>query len=268
MSSVSSLSGVSQFLSDLTSEAPPSQTSRRDHCTVLPDFLTTEIHPNESVSQVSSEEQSIPSEEVSLISRAEKDELKWKAKRLDAITRELRAIQLGSKAGLSTATLRDILGLDSFSTPVETSNRVIASPHSTTMSLVSLATSAAIPALLTVTLVTLSLQAASPTSSFPPLRLLHSFITSTSSRAPSTATVIYRGAKPLARFSPHDMSFLVPFLVAGTAIVGWNVLCQELGIEFGLFGKGGIVGKVFGGDDGWDIDWDGVREFFGMVEGM
>lgn len=257
---------MSRFLSDLTSDASPSSVSRRDHCAILPDLPGSEIHPNESVSQVSSEEPSIESEEVSLISRAEKDELKWKAQRLDAITMELRAIQLGSRTGLSTTTLRDILGHDSFPVNVD-ANAAVVSVRSTGMSLVSLATSAAIPALLTLTLVTLSLRAASPTSPFLPLRMLHSFVTSSGSRAPSTATVIYRGARPLTGFSPHDMSFLVPFLVAGTAVVGWNVLCQELGIEFGLFGKGGLAGRIFA-EDGWDVDWDGVREFFGMVEAM
>jgi hypothetical protein len=205
---------------------------------------------------------------VSLISRAEKDELQWKAKRLDALTRELRAIQIGSKTGLSTATLRNLLGPD-----VIQSQEVITEEVPTGgmgMSLVSLATSTAIPALLTLTLVTLSIQASSSTSPFPPLRLLHKLITSGSSNTPSTATIIYRSAKPMTGLSPHNLTFLVPLLVIGSAVVGWNVLCVELGIEFsGIFGKGGIVERVLGGvEEGWDIDWDGVREFFGMVESV
>lgn len=70
--------------------------------------------------------------------------------------------------------------------------------------------------------------------------------------------------------TPHNLTFLVPFLVVGSAVVGWNVLCTELGIEFtGIWGKAGIVGRILGNaEEGWDVDWDGVREFFGMVEGV
>jgi len=70
-------------------------------------------------------------------------------------------------------------------------------------------------------------------------------------------------------FSPHNLTFLVPFLVVGSAVVGWNVLCKELGVEFtGIWGKAGLVGRVLGNvDDGFEVDWDGVREFFGMIEG-
>lgn len=71
--------------------------------------------------------------------------------------------------------------------------------------------------------------------------------------------------------SPHNLTFLVPFLVVGSAVIGWNVLCTELGVEFGgsIFGKGGIVGRILGGvEEGVEIDWDGVRDFFGMVEGI
>jgi len=252
----------------------------RDNCRVLPRFLT-EIHPNESVSQISSEEEdSIPSDAVSLISRAEKDVLQWKARKLDDLARELRAIQIGSKAGLSTATLMDILSHDmetmslrsqprpkSTVMEVETGMEV-ALQSSKTSTLISFTTSIAIPALLTLTLVTLSLHASSPTSTFPPLRHLHTLLTSSASRTPAPAQVLYRAAKPMSGLSPHNLTFLVPFLVVGSAVVGWNVLCQELGIEFsGVFGKAGIVGRVLGGaEEGWDVDWDGVREFFGMVE--
>jgi len=207
-----------------------------------------------------------------LISRAEKDELQWKAKRLDALTKELRAIQIGSKPGLSTATLRDLLGPDSQLTQ---STTITTNPVTTPgmgMSLLSLASSTAIPALLTLTLVTISLHASSSTSPFPPLRLLHNLITpsSAASNTPSTATIIYRTAKPMTGLTPHNLTFLVPFLVVGSAVVGWNVLCTELGIEFtGVFGKAGIVGRILGGvEEGIDIDWDGIREFFGMVEGV
>jgi len=70
--------------------------------------------------------------------------------------------------------------------------------------------------------------------------------------------------------TPHNLTFLVPFLVVGSAVVGWNILCAELGVEFtGIWGKAGIVGRFLGNvDEGWDVDWDGVREFFGMVEGV
>lgn len=243
----------------------------RDQCRPLPGFLT-EITPNESVSQISSEEEtSIPSDAVSLISRAEKDELQWKAKKLDAITRELRAIQIGSKAGLSTATIRDILGHDLHIQPQSLKSSPtteLTLKETATSSLLSLATSTAIPALLTITLVTLSLHASSPTSPFPPLRQLHHLLTSSGSNAPSAATVIYRTAKPMTGLSPHNLTFLVPFLVVGSAVVGWNVICQEMGIEFGVFGKAGILGKFLGGvDEGFEVDWDCVREFFGMIEG-
>ena len=263
----------------MTSEPPPSEVSTRDQCRVLPRFLT-EITPQESVSQISTAEESdIPSDAVSLISRAEKDVLQWKAKKLDAITRELRAIQIGSKAGLSTATIRDILG--PFPSTTTTSDKVTnlsvvsdgvteISPRETVgSSLLSIATSTAIPALLTLTLITLSLRASSPTSPFPPLRQLHHLLTSSASRTPSAATVIYRTAKPMTGFSPHNLTFLVPFLVVGSAVVGWNVLCKELGVEFtGIWGKAGLVGRVLGNvDEGFEVDWDGVREFFGMIEG-
>jgi hypothetical protein len=240
----------------------------RDQCRPLPRFLT-EISPNESVSQISSEEDpSIPSDAVSLISRAEKDELQWKAKKLDAITRELRAIQIGSKAGLSTATIRDILGDMHIQPPLIKSSTDLTIQESTASSLLSLATSTAIPALLTITLVTLSLHASSSTSPFPPLRHLHYLLTSSGSNTPSAATVIYRAAKPMTGFSPHNLTFLVPFLVVGSAVVGWNVICQEMGIEFGIFGKAGILGHFLGGvEEGFEVDWDGVREFFGMIEG-
>lgn len=259
----------------MTSEPPPSEISSRNHCRVLPRFLT-EITPQESVSQISTAQESdIPSEAVSLISRAEKDVLQWKAKKLDAITREFRAIQIGSKAGLSTATIRDILG----PFPAATGDRITevsvesddteVPVESVGSSLLSIATSTAIPALLTLTLVTLSLRAASPTSAFPPLRQLHQLLTSSASRTPSAATIIYRTAKPMTGFSPHNLTFLVPFLVVGSAVVGWNVLCKELGVEFtGIWGKAGLVGRVLGNvDDGFEVDWDGVREFFGMIEG-
>ena len=51
--------------------------------------------------------------------------------------------------------------------------------------------------------------------------------------------------------------------------MGWNVLCKELGVEFtGIWGKAGLVGRVLGNvDEGFEVDWDGVREFFGMIEG-
>jgi hypothetical protein len=241
----------------------------RDQCRPLPRFLT-EISPNESVSQISSEDDpSIPSDAVSLISRAEKDELQWKAKKLDAITRELRAIQIGSKAGLSTATIRDILGHDMhIQPPLIKSSTDLTIRESTTSSLLSLATSTAVPALLTITLVTLSLHASSSTSPFPPLRQLHHLLTSSGSNTPSAATVIYRTAKPMTGLSPHNLTFLVPFLVVGSAVVGWNVICQEMGIEFGIFGKTGILGNFLGGvEEGFEVDWDGVREFFGMIEG-
>jgi hypothetical protein len=208
---------------------------------------------------------------VSLISRAEKDELKWKANRLDALTREIRAIQIGSRTGLSVATLRDLLGPE---TPAPSVVHLVQPSNKTTQlsSLLSLATSTAIPALLTITLVTLSLRGASSTSPFPPLRHLHALLTSSASRTTAPATVIYRTAKPLTGFSPHNLTFLVPFLVVGSVVVGWNVLTTELGIEFsGVWGKEGIVGKIFGGaEEGWwdAVDWDGVRDFFGMVEGM
>lgn len=260
----------------MTSSPPPSQESRlsrRDQCGLLPAFLT-EIHPHESVSQISSSEDdpSIPSDAVSLISRAEKDELQWKAKRLDALTRELRAIQMGSRTGLSVATLRDLLGPE---TPAPSVVHLVQPSHKRTQQLSSflaLATSTAIPALLTITLVTLSLRGASPTSAFPPLRHLHSLLTSSASRTTAPATVIYRTAKPLTGLSPHNLTFLVPFLVVGSVVVGWNVLTSELGIEFsGVWGKGGIVGRILGGaEEGWwdAVDWEGVRDFFGMVEGM
>ena len=272
------MTGVSDFLSDLTSDPPLSQVSRRDECRVLPHFLT-EITPGESVSQISSsEEPSIPSDDVSLISRAEKDELKWKARKLDAITRELRAIQIGSKPGLSTATLRDLLGPETqiikpTTTAITSTTTEVIPTSGMGMSLLSLATSTAIPALLTLTLVTISLHASSSTSPFPQLRHLHNLIaSSTSSHTPSPATIIYRAAKPITGLSPHNLTFLVPFLVVGSAVVGWNVLCTELGIEFtGVFGKAGIVGRILGSVEdgtGIDIDWDGVREFFGMVENV
>ena len=273
---MSSLSRVSEFLSELTSDRPLSEISRlsrRDQCSVLPRYLQ-EVTPQESVSQISLEEDaSIPSDEISLISRAKKDELQWKAKRLDALTQELRAIQIGSKPGLSTATLRDLLGAEA--QLVETKTVATATDSvGMGMSLLSLATSTAIPALLTLTLVTISLHASS-TSPFPPLRHLHNLITSTSaSQTASPATIIYRSAKPMTGISPHNLTFLVPFLVVGSAVVGWNILCTELGVEFrGIFGKTGIVGKILGDvEEGWEIDWDGVRdgvmEFFGMVEGV
>lgn len=277
------MTGVSEFLSELTSGVPSSnisRPSRRDKCRVLPRFLT-EIHPNESASQISSQEDatdpSIPSDAVSLISRAEKDELQWKARRLDALTRELRAIQSGSKTGLSTATLRDLLGqepgapsLQLVQIPPSLDNNPTATPSSTGMSLISLATSTAIPAMLTLTLVTLSLHATSPTSPFPPLRHFHHLLTSSSSNVPSTATILYRSAKPITGISPHNLTFLVPFLVVGSAVIGWNVLCQELGIEFsGVFGKSGVVGKLLNGvEEGWEIDWDSIREFFGIIENV
>jgi hypothetical protein len=200
-----------------------------------------------------------------LISRAEKDELQWKAKKLDALTRELRAIQIGSKPGLSTATLMDIMGHDtSVRASAPTTDLVLQSKGP---SLMMFATATAIPALLTLTLVTLSLRGASSTSVFPPLRQLHQFLTSSASRTPAPATVLYRAAKPMTGISPHNLTFLVPFIVVGSAVVGWNVLCQELGVEFSLFGKAGILGKVLGGAEEFEVDWDGVREFFGMVEG-
>jgi hypothetical protein len=228
------------------------------------------------VSQISTNEDSdIPSDAVSLISRAEKDVLQWKAMKLDAIARELRAIQIGSKAGLSTATLRDILGpfpnenADTITDLDSVSDATEVGPEGTGGALLSIATSTAIPALLTLTLVALSLRASSPTSAFPPLRQLHHLLTSSASRTPSAATVIYRTAKPMTGFSPHNLTFLVPFLVVGSAVVGWNVLCQELGVEFtGIWGKAGLVGRFFGNvDEGFEVDWDGVREFFGMIEG-
>jgi hypothetical protein len=242
--------------------------SRREDCRVVPRFLT-EITPHESVSQISSEEDpSIPSDAVSLISRAEKDELQWKAKKLDALTKELRAIQIGSKTGLSTATLRDLLGPDS-QPIITTTETVVESSSGLGMSLLSLASSTAIPALLTLTLVTVSIHASSSTSPFPPLRHLHNLMTSSSSSTPSPATIIYRAAKPITGITPHNLTFLVPFLVVGSAVIGWNVICTELGIEFtGVFGKAGIVGRILGGvEEGIDIDWDGVREFFGTIEG-
>jgi hypothetical protein len=259
---------VSYFLSNLTSEPPPSEASRvstRDPCRVLPRFLT-EPTPNDSVSQQSEEEDSIPSDAVSLISRAEKDELKWKAKKLDALTKELRAIQIGSKLGLSTATLRDLIGPDPIQAKPSPSTDLVLSSKGP--SLLQFATATAIPALLTLTLVTMSLRGASSTSMFPPLRHLHSLLTSSGTRTTAPATVIYRVAKP-AMISPHNLTFLVPFIVVGSAVVGWNVLCQELGIEFsGVFGKAGLLGKVLGGAEEFDVDWDGVREFFGMVEDL
>lgn len=205
--------------------------------------------------------------------------LQWKAKKLDAITRELRAIQIGSKAGLSTATIRDILGsipstsdritdLSASTGSTESVSTVVTS-EGVGSQLLSLATSTAIPALLTLTLVTLSLHASSPTSPFPPLRQLHHLLTSSGTRTPSAAQVIYRTAKPMTGFSPHNLTFLVPFLVVGSAVVGWNVLCQELGVEFtGIWGKAGLVGRFLGNvDEGFEVDWDGVKEFFGMIEG-
>lgn len=261
-----------------------SRRSRLDQCSVLPHFLT-EITPNESVSQISAEESSegtskedssIPSDAVSLISRAEKDELRWKAKRLDALTRELRAIQIGSKAGFSTATIRELLGenLPPPSSEQFASQPLIGPPeddlasNGVGISVLSFATSAAIPALLTLTLITISLHASSPVSPFPPLRYLHKLLTY-GARTTSTATVTYRAAKPMTGLSPNNLSFLVPFLVVGSAVIGWNVLCKELGIEFtGVFGKAGVVTRVFGGEGGFEVDWDAVGEFFGMVEGM
>ena len=209
------------------------------------------------MSQISS---SIPSEEVSLISKAEKDALQWKARQLDAIAKELRAIQIGSRAGLSTATIRDILG----DIPAQ-KNRVQQSEsrEGSEWSLMTIATSTAIPAVLCLALITLSLKS----SSIPSLHNLHRFLTSSSS-APAPATVIYRAARP-AGLSPHNLTFLVPFLVVGSAIVGWNVLTKELGIEFEWIGGGkdGFWMQLIHGVEEWDVDWDGVREFFGMVEG-
>jgi len=127
------------------------------------------------------------------------------------------------------------------------------------------ATATAIPALLTITLVTLSLRGASSSSVFPPLRQLHQLVAGSTSRTIAPATV-FRATKPMG-FTPHNLTFLVPFLVVGSAVVGWNVLCNELGVEFSVFGKGGLLGRVFEGAEEFEVDWDGVREFFGMVEG-
>jgi hypothetical protein len=255
----------------LSSGPPPSEIGDGDQCRVLPHTLT-EIHPNESVSQISSNgDPSIPSDAVSLISRAEKDELQWKANKLDAIARELRAIQHGTKTGLSTATLRDILGPESVQQLVKSSKTNSPSSDSSSImgvSLLSLATSTAIPILLIFTLVTLSCHSSSATSTFPPLRHLHRLITSSGSTTQSTATIVYRTAKPYTGLTPHNINFLVvPILVVGSAVVGWNILCHELGMDSpGVFGK---MGRVFGDvEEGWDFDWDAVREFFGMVEGI
>jgi len=245
----------------LTSDPPPSDTSRlstRDECRVLPRFLT-EITPHESVSQISSSEDSIPSDQVSLISKAEKGVLQWKAQRLDAITRELRAIQIGSKAGLSTATIRDILG----GTPTQstTSSQTEVTVTEDARSLLMIATSTAIPAILCIALVTLTLRS----STIPSLRHVHRFLTRPST-APTSATIIYRAAKP-AGLSPHNLTFLVPFLVVGSAVVGWNVLTKELGLEFGeMWGKHSLLGQLIHGVEEWDVDWESVGEFFGMVE--
>jgi len=273
----------------LSSSAPASAISRRDQCFPLPRFLT-EITPLDSVSQISAEgsesdvedfteeeesvDSSIPSDAVSLISKAEKDELKWKAKRLDALTRELKEIQLGTKPGLSVATLRDLL--DSNANPLLLKSSTSPSTgevalHKSSTSLFSFATSAAIPTLLVITLVTLSLRSSSPTSAFPPLRLLHKFLTDSHSSTPSAATVVYRSAKPIGAFagiSPHNVGgVLVPFLLVGSAIIGWNVLCKELDIEFEVFGEKGIVGRVVGVFEGSvEIDWDAVKEVLGFAE--
>jgi hypothetical protein len=196
---------------------------------------------------------------VSLISRAEKDVLKWKAKRLDAITRELRAIQIGNKAGLSTATIRELLGSETSAVAPKVVNAEVVTVSA---QLLSFATSTALPALLTISLVTLSLHASS-SSTFPPLRLLHRLITSSGPEQRSAATVIYRAANPVTGLTPHHLTFLVPLIVVGSAVVGWNILCKELGIEFG---KVPILRELILGAEEWDVDWEGVREFFGMVE--
>jgi hypothetical protein len=231
----------------------------------LPRFLT-EITPRDSVSQISS---SIPSDEVSLISKAEKDALQWKARQLDVITKELRAIQLGSMPGLSTATIRDILGSmpapksprSQLQSEVSSASDSSETTQVETWSLMTIATSTAVPALLCLALITLSMKS----SSIPSFQHLHRMLSS-SSNSPSPATVIYRSAKP-AGLSPHNLTFLVPFLVVGSAIVGWNVLTKELGVEFDWgTGKHGFWGQLIHGVQEWDVDWDGVREFFGMVE--
>jgi hypothetical protein len=135
-------------------------------------------------------------------------------------------------------------------------------------SILSIATSTAIPVVLTLALITISLHASSPASTFLPLRHLHKLIAS-NARATSSATVVYRAAKPITGISPNNLTFLVPFLVVGSAVIGWNVLCKELGLEFtGVFGKAGLVAQVFGGDGGFEFDWEAVGEFFGMVEGI
>ena len=252
----------------------------------------TEITPQDSVSQVSSvytdseveeEEESadpsIPSDAVSLISKAEKDELKWKAKRLDALTRELREIQIGSKAGLSVATLRDLLDsttnplLKSPTSPAHSQKDLALVQKTTGGGILSFATSAAVPTLLVITLVMLSLRSSSPNSAFPPLRLLHKLLTSDahSSSGPSAATVLYRSAKPIGSFagvSPHNVGgVLVPFLLVGSAIIGWNVLCKELNLEFEMFGEKGIVGKFVAVlEGGIEVDWEAIRDVLGFAD--
>jgi hypothetical protein len=265
------MSGVSDFLSNLTDGAPPSQAAthlEEDDCRVLESIETHELTPQDSVSQISSSEKtpSITSEDVSLISRAEKSVLKSKAKRLDALTRELRAIQIGSKAGLSVETLRDLLGVEFKATRIPVNLPLPTSQKSERqdpagLSLVSFATSAAIPILVTLTVVAISVKGCSPNSVFPPLRYLHKLISAsnaTPTNMPVTATIMYRAAPKLHGLDPHNLTVLIPLFAVGSAVVGWNVLCRGLEIE-GFWGPSGLVGLMLSAiEKGADVDWSGI----------
>jgi len=265
------MSGVSDFLSNLTEGPPPSQPPshlEEDDCRVLDPLKVKELGPQDSVSQASFNEKtpSITSEDVSLISRAEKSVLQLKAKRLDALTKELRAIQIGSKAGLSIETLRDLLGEEFKATiPVNLgrpSEKLESSPeNSTSLSLVSFATSAAVPILVTLTVVAISVRGCSSNSLFPPLRYLHKLITANNgspTSMPVTATIMYHAPPKLHGLDPHNLTVLIPLFVVGSAVIGWNVLCRELEIE-GFWGESGLVGLAFGAiEKGVDFDWPGL----------
>ena len=75
--------------------------------------------------------------------------------------------------------------------------------------------------------------------------------------------MIYRAAKPVSGLTPHHLTFLFPLIVVGGVVVGWNIVCKEFGIDFG---KIPVVRELVTGVEGWDVDLEGVAEFFGMVE--